>query len=79
MTTGRSELRVWYRMEQRNHATSEVDLIPGFHAVEWVRAVRDAQAAELAGKSDAEVIAYYRQAAETARAKARRWMAAHDR
>jgi hypothetical protein len=42
-------------------------------AVEVVRRIRDAQARQLAGKSDAEVIEYFRRAGEAAR------KAAHDR
>ncbi len=43
-------------------------------AVELVRRIRDEQAAALAGKSEDEVLAFFRRAAETARADARRRM-----
>jgi hypothetical protein len=36
-------------------------------AIEMVRRIRDRQAEELAGKSDAEVIAFFRRAGEEAR------------
>lgn len=39
-------------------------------AVEMVRRIRDNQAETLAGKSDAEVIEFYRRAGERARRKA---------
>lgn len=35
------------------------------HAVEMVRRIRDELVSELAGKPDAEVVAFYRKAAET--------------
>jgi hypothetical protein len=41
-------------------------------AVEMVRRIRDEQAQLLAGKSDAEIIAFYRKAGETARRKAKK-------
>jgi hypothetical protein len=41
-------------------------------AVEMVRRIRDEQAAALSGKSDEEVIAFFRLAAEQAREDARR-------
>jgi hypothetical protein len=47
------------------------------HAVELVRAIRDRQAAELAGKSPAEVLEHYQRAGDEARADARRWAEAH--
>jgi hypothetical protein len=40
-------------------------------AVEMVRRIRDEVARELAGKSDADVIAFYRRAGDAARASAR--------
>ena len=40
--------------------------------IDWLRNVRDGQAAALAGKSEDEVIAYFRRAAEAAREYARR-------
>jgi hypothetical protein len=43
-------------------------------AVELVRKIRDEQAAALAGKSEDEVLAFFRRAAETAREDARRRM-----
>lgn len=41
-------------------------------AVELVRGIRDDLARELAGKSDAEIIAFYRRAGDAARASAKR-------
>jgi hypothetical protein len=41
-------------------------------AVEMVRRIRDELARELAGKSDAEIIAFYRKAGDTARESAKR-------
>lgn len=41
-------------------------------AVEMVRRIRDGLARELAGKSDAEIIAFYRKAGDAARASIRR-------
>ena len=41
-------------------------------AVEMVRRIRDELARELAGKSDAEIIAFYRRAGDTARESARK-------
>ena len=41
-------------------------------AVELVRRIRDEQAATLAGKSEDEVLDFFHQAGETARADARR-------
>lgn len=41
-------------------------------AVELVRQIRDELARELAGKSDADVIAFYRRAGEAARGSAQR-------
>lgn len=43
-------------------------------AVELVRQIRDEQAAALAGKSEDEVLAFFHEAAETAREDARRRM-----
>jgi len=40
-------------------------------AVEMVRRIRDEQTQLLAGKSDAEIIAFYKKAGETARRKAK--------
>jgi hypothetical protein len=40
-------------------------------AVELIRRIRDHQAEQLAGKSDAEVIAFFRRAGEAARKAAR--------
>ena len=41
-------------------------------AVEMVRRIRDEQATALAGKSEEEILAFFRQAAETARQDTRR-------
>ena len=41
-------------------------------AVELVRGIRDELARELAGKSDAEIIAFYRRAGDAARESAKR-------
>jgi hypothetical protein len=41
-------------------------------AVQWVRRIRDAQAAALAGKSDAAIIRFFRNAARKARGSRRR-------
>lgn len=41
-------------------------------AVELVRRIRDAQAALLAGKSDTEVIEFFRKAGDAAREEARK-------
>ena len=41
-------------------------------AVEMVRRIRDELAQELAGKSDAEIIAFYRKAGDAARESAKR-------
>jgi hypothetical protein len=41
-------------------------------AVEMVRRIRDGQARLLAGKSDTEIIAFFRKAGEAARRKAKR-------
>lgn len=41
-------------------------------AVEMVRRIRDEQAKLLAGKSDAEIIAFFRKAGEAARRKAKK-------
>lgn len=41
-------------------------------AVELVRHIRDELARELAGKSDAEIIAFYRRAGDAARESAKR-------
>jgi hypothetical protein len=41
-------------------------------AVEMVRRIRDELARELAGKSDADIIAFYRRAGDAARESARR-------
>lgn len=41
-------------------------------AVEMVRRIRDELARELAGKSDAEVISFYRRAGDAARESAKR-------
>ena len=41
-------------------------------AVEMVRRIRDELARELAGKSEADIIAFYRKAGEAARELARR-------
>lgn len=41
-------------------------------AVEMVRHIRDELARELAGKSDAEIIAFYRRAGDAARESAKR-------
>ena len=46
-------------------------------AVELIRRIRDEQAQALAGKSRAEVLAFFRRAAEAAREEARKWEAAH--
>ncbi len=45
---------------------------PSIKAVEFVRKIRDEQAAALAGKSEDEVLAFFHRAAETVREEARR-------
>ena len=47
--------------------------------VEMVRRIRDAQAAVLADKSDAEVLEFFRRAGAAAREDARQRAAAHTR
>jgi hypothetical protein len=42
-----------------------------------VRQIRDRQTEELAGKSEAEVIEYFRRAGERARTEARQWAGGH--
>ena len=42
-------------------------------AVEMVRRIRDELARELAGKSDADVMAFYRKAGEAARLQSTSW------
>ena len=44
----------------------------GIRAVEMVRRIRDELARELAGKSEMEIIAFYRKAGDAARASAGR-------
>ncbi len=44
-----------------------MDKSTSIRAVEMVRRIRDRQADELAGKSDAEVIAFFRRAGDEAR------------
>ncbi len=46
-------------------------------AVELVRRIRDELARELAGKSDADIIAFYRRAGDTARDSAQRGQASN--
>lgn len=48
-------------------------------AVEMVRRIRDELARELAGKSEAEIIAFYRKAGDAARESARRGQPSHSR
>lgn len=48
-------------------------------AVEMVRRIRDEHARLLAGKSDAEIIAFYRKAGETARREAEKKRSAKRR
>jgi len=48
-------------------------------AVEMVRRIRDEQAKLLAGKSDAEIIAFFRKAGQAARRKARKRQPAQRR
>lgn len=45
---------------------------PRLRAVEMVRRIRDRHARQLAGKSDAEIIAFYRAAGEAALDETRR-------
>lgn len=49
-----------------------MDETTDIHAIDMVRRIRDQQADELRGKSDEEVIAYFRRASEEARADAER-------
>ncbi len=46
-------------------------------AVELVRGIRDELARELAGKSDADIIAFYRRAGDAARDSAKRSQPSH--
>ncbi len=48
-------------------------------AVEMVRRIRDELARELAGKSEAEIIAFYRKAGDAARESARRGQPSNPR
>ena len=48
-------------------------------AVEMVRRIRDELARELAGKSEAEIIAFYRRAGDAARESARKAQPSHPR
>ena len=48
-------------------------------AVEMVRRIRDELARELAGKSEAEIIAFYRKAGDSARTAAKRGQPSNPR
>lgn len=56
-------------MTPQSRSDSSTDEYP----IPWLRRVRDAHAASLAGKSDTEVITFYAEAAERAREEARQW------
>ena len=51
----------------------------GIRAVEMVRRIRDELARELAGKSEMEIIAFYRKAGDAARASAGRGQPTNSR
>ena len=51
----------------------------GIEAVDMVGRIRDEQAQMLAGKSNAEIIAFFKKAGEAARKRGERWQAARPR